>query len=351
LHTNPAIHDHTSASLSIEFDDVSGMDTLSNTTWFFFDAKEQQVVAEALTYVRAHDAQEAEVLREILQRLGAIAAIVRESPSIASTWRTASWRDKPDEALVDLLCRVPSYDVELHLPTRAVLGQAWIVAKINALKAVGYALARTQCPSSLTTQIEEEVGQSIYSKMVEELLTSIVTDGDGVLPTRIRAARVLFRMWDERLLTEIDDIAPILEAAWRARNRVRPVLGTLLGTHEIFALFKEIHDERFLDYYTAGNAVSESEMYAFEEFIFGISHEAIGALRSHLTHSGLSTISPGDAQRILGPDYDAWGATFTGAQAIYSNYRKRMAQASCRAFTRAHGPHKVAEEYVLRAYL
>ena len=187
--------------------------------------------------------------------------------------------------------------------------------------------------------------------MIEELFVTLVTDPARDRALKARAARLLFRIWDERLLSEVDDVAPLLEAAWQARNRVRPVLGTMLGTHEIFRLFQEARDDRFLDYYTGGEAVPDDEMAAFEEFLFGLSHEHIAALRGHLTVHHQSVVSTDDALRILGAGHDTWSPEITGPQAIYTNYRRRRRDATVRALTGARGPKKTAEEYVLAASL
>src|SRR5688500_5418562 len=84
---------------------------------------------------------EAAILLANLMRLSQTAAVVRDSPPIAATLPARSSRPSfSSESLVDLLCRVPDYDFDLHIPTKAILGQAFLVAKINFFKALGYAL-------------------------------------------------------------------------------------------------------------------------------------------------------------------------------------------------------------------
>lgn len=319
--------------------------------WFFFDEPERALVADALAWLASAAPAEEGALRGNLARLGSLAAVIRSGAPIATSWHQMRGSRDPGEALVDLLCRVPEYDFELHIPTKAVLGQAYLVAKINFFKAVGYALAAAEAPPALRDASERELGQSIYTKMAEELFVTLVTDPARDHALKARAAALLFRIWDERLLSEIDDVAPLLETAWQARNRVRPVLGTMLGTHEIFRLFQEARDDRFLDYYTGGEAVPDDEMAAFEEFLFGLSHEHIAALRRHLAEQRVSVVSTADALRILGAGADTWSPEITGPQAIYTNYRRRRRDATMRALTGARGPKKTAEEYVMAAFL
>ncbi len=323
----------------------------SDGEWFFFDDAERRVVGEALSRVGDASPALASALAASVARLGALAAMLRDNAPIATSWRATRGADRPDEALLDLLCRVPEYDLELHIPTRAVLGQAYLVAKINLFKSFGYALEEVGAPGALRAAMESEVAQSIHSKMLEEVLLSILTSREGVRPLKVRAAQALFRVWDERLHAEVDDLAPLLESAWEARNKVRPVLGTMLGTHEVFQLLAAARDDVFVDYYTARDAVTPDETAAFEEFIFGLSHEDIAALRAHLATGRASSLSLHDAEGLLGARYDGWAASVHGPQAIYSDYRRRRMQAACRALTSAEGPKKVAEEYVLAAHL
>ncbi len=319
--------------------------------WFFFDSTERDLVASTFERVRSADPERFELLSANLARLGSLAALIRDSASIATSWQSMRGVDTPGEALIDLLRRVPDYDIELHIPTRAVLGQAYLVAKINFFKSLNYALMTVEGTEALRAQMEAELGQSIYSKMLEELFVSIVTDRAAEHALKGRAAALLFRIWDDRLLAEVDDVAPLLEAAWEARNKVRPVLGTMLGAHETFRLFREARDDRFLDYYTGRDEVPPDEMAAFEEFLFGLSHEDIGALRTHLREHHVSSLTPAEARAFLGPHHDAWASTLTGPQALYSDYRRRRVLAGCRALTGSPGPKKVAEEYVLTAWL
>ncbi len=327
------------------------MPFFASESWFFFDASEREIVASSLAWVHATQPGREAALRANLNRLCALAVVIRDSPPIATSWRAMRGDVEGRETLVDLLCRVPDYDVELHTPTLAVIGQAYLVAKINLFKALGYALAEAQGPAPLRTAMDRELAQSIYSKIVEELLTAIVTAPDVEPALKARAAAPLLRLWGDRLFSEVDDVAPLLEAAWEARNKVRPVLGTMLGTAETFRLFQEARDDRFLDYYTGGDEHPADEMAAFEEFLFGLAWEDITALRTHLREHGVASVTPDEAHVILGARHDAWADSLHGPQAIFSNFRRRQTLAAARRLANAPGPRRVAEAYVLLAWL
>jgi hypothetical protein len=148
---------------------------------------------------------------------------------------------------------------------------------------------------------------------------------------------------------EIDDFAPHLEAAWEARNKVRPVLGTMLGSHEVFRLFQEARDDRFIDFFN-GDDVPLEQTEAFEEFLFGLAHEEIERLRSYLAERHLAALSSEEAARVLGGD--GVGASLgDGPEALYTSYRRRKVKATYRCMMGVHGPKHTAEEYVMLSFL
>jgi hypothetical protein len=321
--------------------------------WFFFDPKERELVAAALGVVRGKDPEHERLLRASLGRLERLAALIRDTPSIVTSWRAvraAGARPFSGESLIELLCRVPEYDLDLHVPTKATIGQGYLVAKINFLKALGYAIEPLSPPKDLSLSLEVELGQSIYSKLAEELFVSIVTDEDAPHAVKVGAARFLFRIWDERLLIEVDDFAPLLESVWRARSKVLPLLGTMLGTYEVFQLFREACDPRFLDYFGTESLAVE-QLLAFEEFLFGLSYEEIQRLRRHMQESAANVLTLEQARLLLGRRNSSWTSQHEGAQAFYTSYKKRRVNARFRAATGAEGPKRTAEEYVMMALL
>jgi hypothetical protein len=322
--------------------------------WFFFDGAERALVTEVLDTVGALQPRQRVVLEEMVGRLRKTAELIRDSPSItASSSAGGGGRAFSANSLIDQLCRVPDWDLDLHIPTKAVLGQAYLIAKINFLKALGYTLETSPSSPELRDRVEHEVAQSIYTKLAEELFISIVTDQSALPNVKMGAARFLFRIWEERLLIDVDDFAPLLESAWEARSKLLPVLGTMLGTHEVFRLFQEARDKRFLDYFGEDD-VGEEQLFAFEEFLFGLSHEEIGRIRSHMTEHGRAVVSIESARKLLGSDDDdtqSWRPHDSGAPALYTSYKKRRVNALHRSLTGASGPKKTAEEYVMIAFL
>jgi hypothetical protein len=318
--------------------------------WFFLDVAERGLIEQALAVVGEANPRQHAVIDGMLSRLRSMAELIRDSPSLASSWDGGAGRAFSSDTLIEQLCRVHDYDIDLHIPTKAVLGQAYVIAKINFLKALGYTLEAVSAPLALRESVEREVAQSIYTKLAEELFVSIVTDPTAPPDAKTGAARFLFRIWEERLQIEVDDFAPLLESAWDARSKLLPILGTMLGTHEIFRLFQEARDKHFLDYFSEDH-VEPEQLLAFEEFLFGLSHEEIARLRSHLVEQGRACITLEEGRALLNRSTTSWPTDRNGAAALYTSYKKRRVNAAHRALTGASGPKKTAEEYVMLAFL
>jgi hypothetical protein len=318
--------------------------------WSFLDPAERRLIGQALAIVGQTNPKQRTVIEGMLARLRAMAELIRQSPSLASSWDGGAGRAFSVDTLIEKLCTVRDYDIDLHIPTKAVLGQAYVIAKINFMKALGYTLDAVGAPGELRENVEREFAQSIYTKLAEELFVSIVTDPNGLPRVKTGAARFLYRIWEERLLIEVDDFAPLLESAWEARSKLLPVLGTMLGTHEVIRLFREARDKRFLDYFSEGD-VEQEQLLAFEEFVFGLSHEQIARLRAHMVEEGRACISLEMAESLLGNSTATWLPPQNGAAALYTSYKKRRVNAAHRALTGASGPKKTAEEYVMMAFL
>ncbi len=314
---------------------------------FFHDA-ERALVEHSLELVEAGARGEADLLHTNLDRLAHAADLVRDSPAVLGSWEARRVAGGPDGTLLDLLCAVPDWDLELHVPVRVIFGQAYLIAKINFLKALTYGLDAVDAPEELHDRAEFALGRSIYSKLAEELFISIVTDRQAERRLKVAAAQALIRIWENRLESEIDDFAPVLDSVWHARNKLRPIIGTTLGTQEFFRLLRECSDTRFLDYFD--DEVPDEQLQAFEEFLFGLGWEQLNTLRERMQTESAPAVTPEQARKLLGRP-PSWAPRDGGPQALYTSYKRRRVRAQYRALTSAPGPRKTAEEFVMRSFL
>jgi len=309
----------------------------------FLDERERALITDALACLAPSAAVAA--TRADLERLAAIADAVRGAPPIAL------------DAVDATLLGCSDAEVDLLVPDKAVIGGAYLVLKITLFRRLATALSPTA--PSLAARAAAEAAQSIHSKLLEELLVGVVTDRRGALPPRRAALALLGRIWEDRLATEIDDLAPLLEAAWRARAALRPVYGTLLGASEIAQLIAGAGESWFVDHLL--DELDDTARQAFEEFLFDVSTEELTRLRAEMRAEGLHALSAVDLAHRLGRPAPAAPPPATAAsdgcrelgwsQALYASYRARAARAHARSLLGLPGPTTTAEELVIRRAL
>lgn len=312
---------------------------------FFLDDSERGFVREALATVMRASLQHGQGLYSEMQSLAQLAALIQDSPGIAE-WVHGTRPLDSGEALIGLCSSIVDYDKELHLPTKAMVGQAYVLAKIHFFENIAQALAITCSPGTLQEVAWSEWASALHGRMAEEIFISIAMDANCEHSARVDAGRMLFHIWEDRLRVEVDDFAPVLESAWQARRKLRPVLGTMLGAQELMRLFQLARDDRLLAYF-AEDDIPEEETQAFQEFIFGLSHESIQLLRDRMSEQSIRALSFEAARKLLGIQDSIQFLDVPTPQALYTSYRMRRVKAQARSLTGVPGPKKTAEEYAM----
>ena len=175
----------------------------------------------------------------------------------------------------------------------------------------------------LCNELREELAQSIYTLLAEELLLALLRKPDVLLRTKERAADQLITIWDDAAL-EIDDFAPLLESAWHARNRINSDFGALLGASETFRLVCEDCRPEVLDFF-ARDGMSFDESAAFEEFLFNMTHEELLTLRKAMNEHNLKTTTTKWAANVLGRNFEELEhSSQVDPMALYRSYQRRQ---------------------------
>src|SRR5262249_31909805 len=146
--------------------------------------------------------------------------------------------------------------------------------------------------------LREELAQSIYTLLAEELFLALLRKPDVEERTKRRAADKLITVWDDAHL-EIDDFSPILKSAWHARNRITSDFGCMVGAAETFRLVCEDCSPEVLDFFARDDR-SVDEANAFEEFLFNMTFEELGQLRAEMRRQGLVAVKAQWASEVLG---------------------------------------------------
>jgi hypothetical protein len=312
------------------------------------DRHESELVQQAMEAVASRSPADAAILQGLLGELRATAELLdRQRPLRRPTALGGETRD--ESTLIDHLCTMDGLSGDLVLPLKATLSRTHLLTKINFLR--GFVKATTALidvpnASKMAHELREELAQSIYTLLAEELFLALLRKPDVTRRTKQRAADQLITVWDDAAL-EIDDFAPLLESAWHARNRINTAYGTLLGATETFRLVTEDCSPEVLEFF-GREGMSADESAAFEEFLFNMTSEELAKLRRAMQQHHVSAASPAWAAEILGRQIeDLEHSHEIDPMALYRSFQRRQLAADFRLMAGSPGPRRTAEGYLM----
>jgi len=287
-------------------------------------------------------------LKEIkneMKALKTLARIISQYPSIVEAKNIGRNSFKID-TLVENLCRKNEYNIVFNIPTKAVLGKSYLIAKLNFFYRLLYIIDETKELTPSRDTVVSITSDIIFSLMAEEVFLEIISDPHQDLDIRINAGCFITKIWEYRLTYGIKEFAPILDNIWKARETISPVYGTLLGTAEMFQLSHKI-DPKVRDFFSNHN-FTDDEDYSLEEFLFGLRYEDTLILRAKMKEMDKTVVSRDEIKQILKKDKLSTGCSRSGGpREFYSFFVQRKINAIHRAKTHAKGPHKTIEEHIM----
>lgn len=289
-------------------------------------------------------------MRQAGQSLPLIAQAIASNPKLHSSQRMGQ-RERDPETLVERLCQTHQTCLEFSMPTRAILGRAFVLAKLNFLKALEYLLEEAGEEAHPAAGIVRDlVSEAVFSKLAEELLSALIANASNPMDLRRTAARKLILMWDERLTLPVSELPSVLMSAWRARIRVRAVYGTLIGAKELLSLIKAECEPRFVNYFIRDH-VTEDEREAFREFLFGLPYEDLQRIDCYMREHQLGTIRPEQVQELIDSTLHPILLGDPSPEQMYMSYSRRRIRADYRRISNNPGPRKTAEGYIMESLL
>lgn len=318
-----------------------------------FDDAESELVARSMLVLSQKAPQDAQVLGRMVSQLADINKLIIQTPSLRTT-ETLGGVSRDEDSLIVHLTQLDGLGGELDLPFKATLQRTFLTCKIQFLRGFVTATSAlvpndTDTMRPLNLQLRDELAQSIYTQMAEELLLALLRKPDIRDKTKRQAASQLIAIWDNATL-EIDEFCPLLESAWRARNRITVGLGSLLGATEYFRLVTQDCATQFLDYF-ARDEVSEAENLAFSEFLFGLTYEELDTLRRRMRAEGKENATEEWACKVLGRtmehECEPANTDEIDPMSLYRSYSRRQLAADFRILADAEGPRRTAEAYMM----
>ncbi|MCX8123785.1 MAG: hypothetical protein N3F66_06435 [Spirochaetes bacterium] len=316
---------------------------MSTEDIIIFTKEEEDLVAQLKNAIKDKYYSEYTLIEKHTEALRSLVASISMYPSLLDPQRLSNQK-RTMESLLDKLCSKSIPDMILHIPTKAILGRAFTIAKINFFIMLWYIIRDKQEYVSFLDMLLSCIASNVFMLTAEEVYTSIIEDDALSQNIRHNAAYLLARTWEHRLDYGVAEFAPILLNLWKARERLIPNFGTMMGFAEL-CMLSEHTSPLWLDYLQR-DTITEDEVYAVEEFIFDLSYEEIVFVRDYLEKHNKMTVCreelPSILQKTHIPEYQG-----QDPRELYRSFRDRKINSRFRARSRLQGPKKTLEEYLM----
>jgi len=287
-------------------------------------------------------------IRRQMRRLDELRKILSNYPSLLEPHLVAGER-RDVFSLVDALCRSDFYTIEAILPTRAVVGRAFQVARANLFRLLQKVI-RHHFPAPEYQQLDEEISRFVRQEVAviisEDTLIAITGDVELEQVVRRKATYVLIDLWENRTSRPLSEFFPVLLSIWEAKSRFSISYGTLSGTGEILELIREGCHPQAIEYFTS-DTLSLEEKQALMEMVFNATYEELQKMRSWMKRRRIKVLSAEDVARIFKVPLSRLHRTISNPKDMFFTFRERQMNAYARRLHRRPGPKKTAEEYLM----
>lgn len=247
------------------------------------------------------------------------------------------------DTLIDTLCTIGDGERLLTLPTKAILGKGFLVAKFHAFVAVTKVAINSFFSDSDIQELRQATLNIMFTLMAEDVYMSLLDDPNLKTDVRRDIAEALAELWEHRLDQNVISVAPVLDAVWSVRDKIAPNFGTMIGTSELLLLSIALEDSwlKFIS-----NRLDQPDIgSALEEFLFGISFEDITLIRKELKNRSMSAIGRDEVPGIIGHKA---ALSNEDPQVFYRAYTQRRNNADARKRLGVTGPKKTLEDHYMQ---
>ncbi len=249
--------------------------------------------------------------------------------------------------LAESLLQQRDGDKTLHLPTKAILGKGFLVAKFHAFAAMTKIAVNSKFPDEDIQKLNNATLNIMFTIMVEDVYLSLLDDLTIPIDIRRQIAYSLIILWEHRSDQNVADVAPVLDSVWRARRKLAPAFGTMVGTSELLFLSIEMDDQ--WRHFIMSRLSDTDVSCAMQEFLFGLSHEQILTLKQILREKGIAAIGRDEVSSFLGQK--ALSVYDEDPRSFFLLYSVRRENAKARKRMNLSGPHQTLEDHFMRFIL
>ncbi len=306
--------------------------------------QERTLIDQFMPLVKEKDEERWQIFNDRLHDLEQLAKAVARFPSLLERHELAGGTRTPTILISSLIKHLDEGDATLQLPSKAILGKGFLVAKAHTLSSFSKYAKRMEGGEKLANDLANETVSAMFCLLAEDVYLNLIRDNTQPEEFRRQWALSLLLLWEHWNDQTAETVAPVLQTVWKARRRLAPAFGTMMGTSELLMISMQMDEQwiQFIKHKMGDNGVSQ----AMEEFLFGISYEQITTLRSILREKGISAIGRDEVSSFLGQHVKADAGL--DYRDFYSMYTIRRDNARSRKRLNLTGPHKTIEDYFIQ---
>ncbi len=311
----------------------------------FLSKKQKALIDEVMPIVKELDPEKAASFEKRFNDLEALAKAMNRFPSLLEKHELVGGTRTPTSLIESLIKHQDSGDSTLQLPSKAIMGKAFLVAKMHTLSSMSkYFHHLGDEYSKYHRSFGNETVLCVFSLLVEDVYLNLIRDETQSMDFRREWALSLLLLWEHWTDSAVEDVAPVLQSVWQARRKLAPAFGTMMGTSELLLISMQMDDQwiSFIKQKMGDAGVTQ----AMEEFLFGISYEQITYLRKSLREQGIPAIGRDEVSKFLGEHVKADAGL--DYRDFYSLYTIRRDNARARTRMKLEGPHKTLEDYFIQ---
>lgn len=306
---------------------------------------QEQLVDKLLVALRIHAPDRIERIENRMKDINSLAEAIAQFPSLLERTNMTSSVRTPQALIDSLISYQEEGDTTLHMPSKAILGKGFLVAKIHTFYSMSK-LAKTyaEMTDKEVKEYTDETNSMMFTLMAEDVYLNLIKDKTLSMDFRQQLALSLIILWEHRSDQTIEDIAPVLQSVWSARRTLAPAFGTMMGTSELLLVSIQM-DEQWTAFIKRRLGDSEVSQ-AMEEFLFGLSYEQILKLRGILREKGITAIGRDEVSLYLGERVKT--DISLDYRDFYLLYTVRRDNARARQRLNLPGPKKTLEDHFIK---
>lgn len=308
-----------------------------------FTEQQRQLVHKLRDNLTGNKASQLAPLNKRIEDLKKLAAAIANFPSLLERADLTGGIRTPDSLIDSLVNSNREGDTTLQLPSKATLGKGFLVAKLHTFSSLERIARNANLDAKFIAAVHEETISMMFLLLAEDVYLNLIRDTSLSIETRRQLALALLLLWEHRADQNISDISPVLQAVWKARTRLAPAFGTMMGTSELIMISFQLDEQwtQFIKTKLGEQGVNQ----AMEEFLFGISYEQITKLKSILRERGIAAIGREEVSSFLGTDVKT--DVSEDYRDFFQQYSLRRDNARARKRLNLPGPHKTLEDYFI----